>query len=148
MKTTATVTHDALVLHAARYLKQVAGCSIVATELYTSAPCIPDAIGWRCGRHSTLIECKTSRGDFLRDRKKWHRRLEGYQCGNYRFFLTPPGLLEPTEVPDDWGLLECDGRITSVVKVATFHADPPRTVEMIILCSLIRRARLRKAVPA
>jgi Holliday junction resolvase len=44
-------------------------CGFAFTELSTHAQEIPDAIGFKSGI-SILIECKTSRADFLADRKK------------------------------------------------------------------------------
>lgn len=73
---------------------------------------IPDAIGWRyCGDHkdgSVVVECKTSRADFLSDRKKSHRNVGG--LGNWRYFFTPEGLIKPDDLPEKWGLVEVNQR--------------------------------------
>lgn len=46
-------------------------------------------------------EIKVSRSDFIRD-DKWHRYLE--LCSMF-FFVCPPGLIQPTELPENVGLL-------------------------------------------
>jgi len=58
-------------------------CDIVVTELATWVSETPDVIGWKGGA-STLIECKTNRQDFLRDKHKGARRMSKYAMGNYR----------------------------------------------------------------
>ena len=54
---------------------------VVFAELVTEATKeIPDAIGWDARGVSTLVECKTSRADYHRDRLKTSR-LAGVQLG-------------------------------------------------------------------
>ena len=70
----------------------------------------PDAIGWRNG-WSMLIECKVSRSDFQRDAQKYFRQADGlHGMGSFRWYMTPPGLLRMSEVPEGWGLLEVHTR--------------------------------------
>jgi hypothetical protein len=64
----------------------------------------PDAIGWR-SYESYLVECKVSRADFLADLKKPHRVNPDWGMGDRRYYMTPPELVQPDEVPDLWGLL-------------------------------------------
>ncbi len=71
-----------------------------------------DAIGFRLVSdecHSVLIECKTSRADFLADRKKPHRHA-ATGMGTYRYYLAPAGLIKTDELPRRWGLIEVDER--------------------------------------
>lgn len=120
------------------------GCSIVLSELVTYANDIPDAIGWRSG-HSIMIECKTSRSDFFKDAKK-QQRINGTGVGEYRYFLTPAGLVKPEELPENWGLLEVvDGHVKEVVYCKRRELDLSANVdEKRILLSTIRRIRLRE----
>ncbi len=111
------LTHAQLVLRAERWLRNSVGCSVVLTELVTSAGEVPDAIGWKRGA-STLVECKASVADFKRDADKTHHRA-GVGMGTYRYYLTPPGLLKREDVPAYWGLLECQPNTIKVVKKAT-----------------------------
>ena len=80
----------------------------------------PDAIGW--GRTTAIIECKTSRADFLREKKKACRREQHLPdgMGDYRWYMAPRGLLHPDEMPAGWGLLEVYGatRRTRVAREA------------------------------
>lgn len=59
---------------------------------------------------TTLIECKISRADFLRDKYKPTRRRDHSEndlcMGNYRIYCCPKGLLKEDDIPDSWGLLE------------------------------------------
>lgn len=101
-------SHADLVERAARWLRNTAGCSFVATEIATNAWESPDAIGWR-NAATVVIECKTSRADFRADAKKpWRRGFDA--LGTYRYMMAPAGLLSADEMPDGWGLLEVRGR--------------------------------------
>jgi len=92
-------------------------CRLVLREVISYAAEHPDVIGWRWGS-SILVECKTSRADFARDRlKPYHQHDTG--MGEKRFFLTPPGLLKAEELPDGWGLLEAHPKAVRVVREAT-----------------------------
>jgi hypothetical protein len=105
----------------------------------------PDAIGWQ-SNHSILIECKTSRSDFLADKNKFFRRYPPAGMGLERYYLTSQGLLSPNEMPPGWGLLEVRGRRIIVVSPA---ADKPMrgelgiTKEIRLLVSALRRTQLR-----
>lgn len=97
------MTHNQLVKEAAQWLRGTRRCSVVACELTTIISEIPDVIGW-VDQLSILVECKTSRADFLADSKKLHRF--GYGIGLERWFYIPEGIINQNEVPDGWGLLE------------------------------------------
>ena len=127
------MTHAELVQVAAKWLR--ARCAVVITEMTSGAAEQPDAIGFN-SYVSTLVECKTSRADFFADRKKLSR------MGYYRYYLTAPGLLQISDIPEGWGLLEVDGRGVTIVH------DPPRNVaiddrdiggELSLLVSCFRR---------
>lgn len=108
----------------------------------------PDAIGWRSGNVSIVIECKASRSDFLADHRKHHRRA-GTSCGDWRFFLAPPNTIKEAELPAGWGLLEVHGRTirktTGVPGNAHWALHKPfegnKRVEMEIMYSALRRLR-------
>ena len=108
------MTHDELVERAARWLRVDCRCGLIATEPASTAEETPDAIGWRYGR-TTLVECKTSRGDFRADATKPFRRDGARGMGDRRYYLTPPGLLRPEELPAGWGLVEAHPRRIAVV---------------------------------
>lgn len=108
-------THAELVALGARWLRKQ-GFSVVATELVT-AGCKeqPDVIGFR-SQCSAVLEIKSSRSDFLADRAKPHRS-DGSGMGLYRFFLTPPGVAQPEDLPARWGLLHASGKqVVDVVR--------------------------------
>lgn len=92
------------------------------------------------GECSIVIEVKTSRADFLKDGKKWHRAetMKDYQSGNFRYYLAPAGMILTDELPEGWGLLEWDGKTITRVTPSQYrtvnnHAD------LIILSSILRR---------
>lgn len=102
----APLGHAALVRMAERWLTRQ-GCGIVFRDSFAPpVPTgeIPDAIGWR-HTLSILVECKTSRADFLADSCKPFRAWPGKGMGDWRFMLCEPGLLGIGEMPDGWGLL-------------------------------------------
>ena len=99
------MTHAELVKIAERWLLGTRKCSFAFTELACIATSeIPDAIGFR-GDGSILVECKTSRTDFLSDKKKHFRRNAWMGVGVYRFFMAPEGIIKPEELPAGWGLV-------------------------------------------
>jgi len=102
------VTHSMLVEFAVRKLLQ--DHIIVTGEIapYGYGDEIPDALGF-ASRKSTLIECKASRSDFLSDKKKSFRQKPDEGMGCLRYYLTPPGLVDPDELPENWGLYEVKG---------------------------------------
>lgn len=100
-------SHSQLVERAASWLRNTANCGFVATEIVANTTYgeQPDAIGFRAGGVSILIECKVSRGDFLADAKKQFREKPQYGIGMYRFYMCPEGIIAPTDLPEKWGLL-------------------------------------------
>lgn len=110
------MTHAELVNRARIWLMGTRRCFHVSTESGTFQE-RADAIGWRAGV-STLVECKTSWTDFVRDFRKASRLEPANGLGQYRFFLVPPKVLKATDVPDPWGLLEA-GHVVWVRKQAT-----------------------------
>lgn len=63
---------------------------------------------------SIVVEAKISRADFLADRAKSFRLAPHTGIGEYRYFITPEGLVQTDELPDKWGLIEYNGRGLSV----------------------------------
>jgi hypothetical protein len=150
------VTHDQLVERAARWLRRTRRCPVVATEIVTTnhtGECL-DAIGWHQG-YSILVECKASRSDFLADRRKTFRTMERLGMGDQRYYMTPPALVRPDELPPKWGLLEVHGRQVRVIRRCE---DPDRPYnsapfeashreEKIVLLSILRRTRGEYTLP-
>lgn len=119
------LTHDDLVLRAARWLLNTKKCRFVT---YNTKPwsCSehPDAIGWDSVGQSIVVEVKMSRADYYADRSKpW--RSSGRGMGFYRYYLTPPGLLEQDRhfIDTRAGLLETTGRIVKVICEAQPRQD-------------------------
>jgi hypothetical protein len=101
------MTHDELIEEGAKWL-QSKGCSVVITDMTHGHTETPDCIGWRCNNVSVLLEVKVSRSDFLADKRKIFRHplASNTALGNLRYYLTPEGLVDPSEIPDKWGLIE------------------------------------------
>lgn len=106
--------HAELTQLGARWLKRQ-GFPIVSTELRAAGcPEQADVIGFR-STCSAIIEVKISRSDFRADAAKPWRSVEPAGLGNYRFYLSPQGMLAPEELPPKWGLLHAaGGRIIEV----------------------------------
>lgn len=101
-------THDYLVNRAEEWLYKRAGCWFVITDaMRTQNREHPDAIGWLRDGISVLVECKKSRKDFLGDVKKNFRVNPEEGMGAHRFFMCPPGVINPEDVPEGWYLLWC-----------------------------------------
>lgn len=75
----------------------------------------PDVFGIRHGDNNhgvgtVLLEAKTSRSDFLADRKKPHRMNPEMGVGKWRYFICPVDLIKPEELPHKWGLIYVNSR--------------------------------------
>lgn len=108
----------------------------------------PDVWGTN-GYNSMLIEVKTSRADFLKDKKKFVRQEQNskYATGNYRFYLAPQCIISESELPQNWGLIEYDPETESLTTVK--YASPIITEnhgELAILCSIMRRENIKKQI--
>lgn len=129
--------HRDMCKRAAKWLRGTMGCNIAVWEVTAAANEKPDAIGWHPYK-STLVECKTSRSDFLRDKLKYHKRTPESGMGEYRYYLCPPDVIKVDDLPPCWGLLYLKtGRVT-VIKKAEWqasHKDNERT----FLVSILRR---------
>ncbi len=98
--------HDHLCLRAERWLKS-RNCGVVFNDKFQAATHSgeqPDALGFR-SNCSILIECKTSRSDFLADKRKRFRKSPSLGVGDWRFYLCPPGVINIEDLPEGWGLL-------------------------------------------
>lgn len=141
------MTHDDMCKRAAKWLRSrkpttkecwsPRACRLVLKEVTSGSGEIPDAIGWWGGGHSILVECKVSRSDYLRDQKKWQRHPAASSMGSQRYYMTPPGLLSPDELPEGWGLLEVHSRSVRVVKEAPIRVLEPGGY----LCELVQMMR-------
>ncbi|WP_122846301.1 adenylosuccinate synthase [Pseudomonas viridiflava] len=132
------MTHNDLCLVAVRWLQRNngaggPGCHVAVSECRSGwTGEIPDAIGFRAAGHndgSTVVECKTSRSDFLADQKKAHRQAGG--LGNWRYFMAPAGMIDVAELPSGWGLLEVNqrGHVKPVAGLASFYREGYDVVE-------------------
>jgi hypothetical protein len=90
------------------------GCIVALREMSTIyGGESPDALGWRSGKPwagSYLVEVKTSRSDFLGDKKKVFRQQPDTGVGNWRFYLCPEGLISIEDLPEGWGLMWVNSR--------------------------------------
>lgn len=110
-------THDALIKKAKWWLLQRRGCVVATTERggagwyfgINQGIEIADAIGWLPNHWSVLIECKTSKSDFIKDKEKTHRKRGQTSLGQERWYLAPAGIINKDDVPPTWGLLEIKG---------------------------------------
>jgi len=144
------ISHGELVDRAFQYLSAYFGCSVVFKERRGAQSEIPDAIGFK-GSFSTLIECKASRADFLSDKNKYFRKFAIEGMGYKRYFMAPIGLLEPSEIPNGWGLLEVGEKAIKYRRVTIAKESEPfyhRNMqhEISYLISAMRRLNISMAV--
>ena len=149
---TPKIDHGELVKRAFSYLKFSLGCSVVFKERVTSVSENADAIGFK-GGCSYLIECKSSRSDFFVDGKKLFRKYQKLGMGFKRYYMAPVGLLEPSEIPDGWGLLEVyeippglRNRTIKKAKECKCFQERNLSAEVAYLVSAIRRLDISMAV--
>lgn len=147
------LSHDFLVQRAKVWLRRK-GCGVVLGEPFharTTTGETPDAIGWFSDALCLLVECKTSRADFLADAKKPFRTDPHTGVGHWRFYLCPYGVLQAEDMPDGWGLLWVKER--SIIEVlgvpgnCRWRSDAQflsnRITETEILVQAMRRVAIR-----
>lgn len=120
------------------------GYKYVAVELVTYGSEIPDV--WATNGFGTaIVEVKTSRADFLRDRAKQSRKNPIEGMGNFRWYFALQGIIKEEELPEDWGLAEADetGRYIRLVKTATFQ-ESSSLGSIATLYSIMRREGIKK----
>jgi len=140
------ITHSELVEIGYEWLLRYVKCGFALKELSTYAPETPDVVGWK-NNDSILIECKTSRADFHADRKKFFRENEYMGVGNYRFYLTPEGLLKADDIPEKWGWLEASEKGKIIKRIApkgNIWNRFPRFESYLYSESLIMQSALRR----
>jgi len=139
------MTHAQLVQRAVAWLRGYR-CSVVLSEQACASGEMPDAIGWKRTQHSVVVECKVSRADFLADRAKPFRQKPEKGLGCERFYLTTAGLLRVEELPEGWGLLECErGRVRMVQasSAKSLRSAQGMKYEMNLLLASLRRVEVR-----
>lgn len=143
------MTHAQLVQRAIKWLLNIQKCSFALPEYvaYVDTGEIADALGFRAtvGK-SILIECKVSREDFRKDAQKVFRKLPELGMGDFRYYITPPELIKPEEIPARWGLLYAGpGQVLMVKKAEKIGAN--LKAERAVYGSVLRRAHLRGHIP-
>lgn len=108
-------THAELCAIARKWLINRCACYFAVSELVTYAGEIPDAIGFK-SQISIVVECKTSRSDFLKDAKKYHRKNPDMAMGCHRYYLSIPEVIKDCEATNGFGLLHWDGRKVRVIR--------------------------------
>jgi hypothetical protein len=138
------MTHAQLVERAVRWLRAYR-CGVVLSEQACVSGEMPDAIGWKRACHSVLVECKITRADFLADRAKPFRQKPDKGVGSERFYLTPPDLVQMTELPAGWGLLEWHrGHLEMIQPSAkNLRSAVGFRYEMNLLLASLRRVEVR-----
>lgn len=116
------IDHDSLAVEAAKFLKK-SRCPIVFVKnnlMYLQEQ--PDVIAfgllYPC---VVVVEVKTSRTDFLKDKHKPFRSNPSKGMGSARYYCCPEGLIKPEELPDGWGLMYYGNKkIRKIVKSKVF----------------------------
>jgi len=144
--------HDALCIRAADWLGRQ-GFGVVIREPFranTSNGERPDVLGFRDGI-SCLIEVKVNRADFYNDKYKRFRVNPSTGMGDWRFFLSPAGVILPGSLPTGWGLLHATPKTIRKVSGWPFntgwHHKAPftgnRQAENELTVSALRRFAVR-----
>jgi hypothetical protein len=98
---------------------------------------------WKCQKtkryyNATTFEVKVSRGDFLNEVKNPTKRFPGLSVSNYFVFVTPRGLVKPTEIPPECGLWEVNaiGHVKIVIPAPWREREP---LPEFFLAALLRK---------
>ncbi len=153
VKTKPELTHSQCINRAAVWLSNRPAnsdlrCKIILTEmtgyggnLYGSE--IPDILGLWGSQSTVNIECKVSRADFFNDVKKRHK----HPYGNYKFYACPSGLIDQSEIPEEFGLLYAANSGCRLIKEPIYTTENVKDV-MPMLCDLILNARMSGVLTA
>ncbi len=124
-------------------IPQLGICAVELSSSTTGSREAPDIIGFvhNLKVNSYLFEIKLSREDFLADKKKVCRKAGYKGMGCWRFYVTPPNLIYPDELPNRWGLIYYDVKKLDFVVMPTIFHEDERDVwaEQNTLCNLVRR---------
>jgi len=135
--------HDFLCKEAVRWLlgkgSRYGKCKVAAYEVNTLAISeTPDAIGFSYNGDRLLVECKVSRSDFLRDKKKSFRKDPGHGIGCFRYYLVPEGLVAYDEIPDRWGLIYRTSKGLKMIKRSSPFPEVNRRAEIACMVKMLR----------
>lgn len=138
--------HSELVERGRKWLKNTHHCGVVLTEYRCDGSCEePDVIGFK-SNCSYLLECKSTRSDFLADKRKYFRRYGdgiGVGLGNYRAYLVGPGVVRSDDLLlFGWSVYEVRGKRVyhfSGPKIGDIGQKPNYDWERGILYSVARR---------
>lgn len=121
---TGPTDHDVLLGHTITWCRGQ-GHQIILAEM-PAGRIIPDALTWVSPSRPvcTLFEVKVSRSDYLADRKKPIHKCPLEYPGQLRYYVTPPGMVKPDELPERWGLIEVGAKSTRVVRRASVWFEP------------------------
>lgn len=111
-----------------------------ATGLTQSRTC--DAIVCSCWPSRGLwlagVEIKVSRADWKRELAQPEKAHAINRYCKYWYVAAPEGVVPVNEVPDMWGLIECDATTAHITKkAAAFEAEPPK---MEFVAAILRAA--------
>lgn len=143
--------HHTMCLEAAKHLINGGfegwnGYKYVAVELLTYGSEDPDVWGTN-GAGTAVVEVKTSRADFLRERKKKCRQNPIEGMGNFRWYYALEGIIKEEELPENWGLVEADesGKMVRLVRIAKYQ-ESASLGNISVLCSIMRREGIKKQI--
>lgn len=153
MESNMNLTHKQLVQIGYKWaLKR---CGFAFRELKTAHDEIPDVLGFN-SRGTFLLEAKTSRADFLADKKKVFRIFSERGIGDWRFFIVPKGLVKIEELPENWGLIEVNEKGSAITTFNPFgngniyyrwkRCKKNIDAEYTFMYSALRRLHLRKRI--
>ncbi len=134
------MTHAELVRAAADWVRRRRYRVVLEDVQATCVSEQPDCIGWKTNGASILVECKSSRSDFLRDRKKSWRRDAERGMGYERYYAVSS--LSVTGHDYDaggWGLLLVTGRKVVVLKKSGPFTKRNERAERALLVSAVCR---------
>lgn len=137
-------THAELVRRARMWLSNRMHCRFVLCETQAGTGESPDAIGWKYGDYSHLVEVKVSRSDFFADHAKPFRQQPERGVGIYRWLMVPAGLVSLGDMAayPGWGLLEVVRRSVRVVRKAERQPVVNREAEVCVLVQAVANAQL------
>ena len=94
------MTHDEMVLRVASWMNKTSKV-VLRDAMRTINKEQPDVMAWKTNI-SILIEVKTTRADFLADKRKSFRKNPSEGMGDWRFYACEPGVINVSDLPEDW----------------------------------------------
>lgn len=102
---------------------------------------LPDVWGAN-GCMSIMVVVKTKYSSFTNYKKFILNYENDDTVGNYRYILCPEGIINASDLPENWGLIWWNEKNGITKKVEAKYLEPCNKIELSIFCSILKRENI------